>query len=213
MAIGKREQDLLLEFWENKNNKRLITSIYRALAENTKLDDDEREEAEQIANQLMNFNKKTGFQKHEENPSIQRFIRKVFNYYAKDELSLEPTPGDKKQRESEVKEEYRDTVDFCLIELTSGKGQGINFWWNKDKQRNKERVEFDQGYISGDTHGKIPNDPGKILRRILKKNFTENQWTVEYWNKHFVEFIEALESGLRSTHKEWESRQSKRQEG
>jgi hypothetical protein len=195
LKIGKEEQGLLLQSWEK--NKGLIVSIYRALAKNPKLKDIYQEEAEKIANLLKDFNSDVGFQDHTINPSVQRFIRKVFNYFAERRLSDEPTQDDNGKRVSEVKKEYKNEVNFFRIELTKDKGQGINFWWTKEKS-------CGYGYISGDYKGIIPNDATSIQRRFFKEKCSDRKnWTEKYWNDHFVDFIEALKSGLNAEYEKW----------
>jgi hypothetical protein len=179
MAVGKKEKKLLLSFWEN--HKRLITSAFRALSEDEHLDEDDREKAAAIIDQI----RKVGTQNHTPSPEVQRFIRKVFNHYAKNALSEEPTDQDKNRRTSKVKEEYEKTLGLSEIKLSKGKGQGVYFYWTNGGE-----------YISGDYSRKVPNDPSR-WQRIGFGKYNAQQRTVEYWNKHFDEFIEALEAGIR----------------
>jgi hypothetical protein len=183
MAVGKKEKELLLHFLEN--HKRLITSAYRALSEDESLDEDDRKHAAAVVDQI----REVGTQNHMVSPEVQRFIRRVFNHYAKNELSEEPTDQDKDRRESEVKEEYKGTLGLSTIRLTRGKGQGVVFSW-LDGQGG-----LDYGYISGDYRGVVPNDPSPSQKSSFKK-YGNQQRTVGYWKEHFEELIEALEAGI-----------------
>jgi hypothetical protein len=182
MAVGKKEKELLLQFW--KNNKRLITSAFSALSEDEGLDEEDRELAAEVIDKI----RKVGTQNHTRCPEVQRFMRKVFNYYAKNQLSEEPTDLDKNRRTSEVKEAYKEKLDLFTIRLTRGRGQGIIIQWNGQ----------DAAYVSGDYRGTVPNDPGVSQKKSASfGKYSPEQRTVEYWNKHFNEFIEALEAGMR----------------
>jgi hypothetical protein len=183
MAVGKKEKELLLSFWEN--HKRLITSAFRALSEDDRLAEDDRETAAAVIDQI----RKVGTQDHTPSPEVQRFIRKVFNYYAENTLSEEPTDQDKDRRTSEVKEAYKDELGISKIRLTRGKGQGVNFYW-----MNGQYAE----YISGNYLGIVPNDPNFLQKdKTSFGKYPREQWTVEYWDKHFDKLIEALEAGIR----------------
>jgi hypothetical protein len=184
MVVGKKEKKLLLSFWEN--HKRLITSAFRALSEDERLDEDDREKAAAIIDQI----RKVGTQNHTPSPDVRRFIRKVFNHYAKNALSEEPTDQDKNRRTSKVKEEYEKTLGLSEIRLANGKGQGVSFYWTNGEIA---------AYISGDYSEKLPNDLNPTP--WLKDNasfgkYKAQQRTVEYWNKHFDELVEALKAGI-----------------
>jgi hypothetical protein len=152
-------------------------------------------------------NTNTNTETDDANPAVQKFMRKVFNHYAKKELSNEPTPSSKETRKSALKEKYRDEeeyrnkVDFCFIELTTRKGHGINFKWPKENGAGN-------GYLSGRSKdGAIPGDgTSKELLHSLKKQDEKSPLTAESWNKDFDGFIKALEEGLHNSYKEWKKR-------
>ncbi|MDR0641071.1 MAG: hypothetical protein LBG07_01260, partial [Treponema sp.] len=188
MAVGKNEKELLLHFWED--HKRLIVSAFRALSEDSRLDENSRRLAAEVSRI-----REAGAQNHTPSFEVQRFMRKVFNHYAINTLSEEPTNQDKDRRTSEIKEEHRKKFDISEIRLTSRKGQGLNIWFGRTN--GNERVDDPDVYVSGDYRGNIPNDPMVSQKDEASfGKYPHKRQSVEYWNNHFEEFIKAFEAGI-----------------
>ncbi len=104
-------------------------------------------------------------QDHSPNEEVKILVRKIYNFLS----------GDKKLDVDEVKEySVKDTqtitkpellssygIKFTKMELTRGKGQGINMYTEDDSARI---------YFSGDSKGLFPNDGVQLLRNPIDTN-------------------------------------------
>lgn len=103
-------------------------------------------------------------QDHTPNDGVRLFMRKVYNYMAKDkELDFNLDDSIKlNQVKTEIKPDIisRYSLDFHEIALTNGKGQGA-YLFNNFKNR--------KIYFSGDKDGHFPNDYMSVLNDEGKK--------------------------------------------
>lgn len=98
-------------------------------------------------------------QDHSRNNQVQVLIRKIYNYLSVDKCL--DTSQIKDHKVNETKTTLKPTlinsngIKFVRMELTRGKGQGINMYTDDGKHRI---------YLSGDAEGKFPNDGVQLLK-------------------------------------------------
>lgn len=98
------------------------------------------------------------------NDEIRILTRKIYNYFSEDkELdTVRLRTYSDKETTSRIKPHLVKSmaIDFTKIELTRGKGQGLNFYTEDFKYR---------VYMSGDSYGKFPNDGVQLLNNPKDK--------------------------------------------
>lgn len=98
-------------------------------------------------------------QDHSPNDEVKILIRKIYNYLSEDKIldtvHLKEYPV--KETKTKLKLDLVNStgIKFTKMELTRGKGQGINMYTGDGKRRI---------YMSGDTHGRFPNDGVQLLK-------------------------------------------------
>lgn len=98
-------------------------------------------------------------QDHSPNDEVKILIRKIYNYLSGNKI-LEVVPPKEyqvKETKTILKPNLLNSygIQFVKMELTKGKGQGINMYTDDGK---------DRIYLSGDTKGKFPNDGVQLLK-------------------------------------------------
>lgn len=98
-------------------------------------------------------------QDHSPNDEVKILIRKIYNYLSEDKV-LEAVPPKEygvKETKTILKAHLLNSygIEFVKMQLTQGKGQGINMY-TKD---NKYRI-----YLSGDKDGSFPNHGVQVLK-------------------------------------------------
>lgn len=97
-------------------------------------------------------------QDHSPNDEVKILIRKIYNYLSGDKVLdvVPPKEYQVKETKTILKPELLDSyeIEFVRMQLTQGKGQGINMYTEDGKHRI---------YLSGDKDGSFPNHGVQVL--------------------------------------------------
>lgn len=99
-------------------------------------------------------------------------------------------------RRAPIKREIAEKIGYSWLERTRGKGQGLK--WRRGQSDQSKPYP----YFSGDYKQSMPNGPGALLKEVMKAKgiVTAEQKSVPYWEEHFDEQTDLLETWLEKEH-------------